>query len=188
MDSGQGCHTLYLSRRHQILIVIKHFNTSTHAPKTLSSPVNLCKGISGVWPRLLQKRGPKAMLSSVRIVIVGCKKIASYLSINSIRSASGYRYPPEPEGQKRCRLSCQYKFDISIFYCGKFVPFVQTPKSSRALALHVSFIIVMMKLTCEHCEASARLWFACISISKQHLCIFGQFSNLQVVSSILAVL
>ena len=47
--------TLYFSRRHlgalpvsgvslpdlsQILIVIKHFNTSTHAPKTPSSPVN----------------------------------------------------------------------------------------------------------------------------------------------------
>ena len=76
-DSAQGCHTLYLSRRHghQILIVIKHFNTSTYAPKTPSSPVNLYKGTSGVWPRLLQKRGPKAMLSSVRIVIAGCKKL-----------------------------------------------------------------------------------------------------------------
>ena len=88
--------------------------------------------------------------------------------------------------------SCQYKFDISMFYCGKFVPFVQTPKSSRALALHVSFIIVMMKLTCEHCEASARLWFAVIVSS---ICVYlvnsqilTKFQQVQVVSSILAVL
>ena len=69
-DSGQGCHILYLSRCHPILIVIKHFNTSTHTPKTPSSPVNLSKSTTGVWPRLLQKRGPKAMLSSVRIVVI----------------------------------------------------------------------------------------------------------------------
>ena len=74
--------TLYFSRRHlgalpvsgvsfpdlsQILIVIKHFNTSTHAPKTPSSPVNTfhttdSEAQQEVGPRLLQKRGPEAML------------------------------------------------------------------------------------------------------------------------------
>ena len=65
--------------------------------------------------------------------------------------------------------SCQYKFDISMFYCGKFVTFFQTPKSSRALALHVRHANIAKRVRC--------------CISKQHLCIFGQFSILNKISS-----